>query len=395
MIPLLMATALQISLTGRLDSATTAGWYEKTSALIREQAAEELEIDCGGLQYISSTGLRALLTICKTGCRVRCVNVSGDVYDIFGATGFTRLIDVEKAIRRITVDDESLIARGTVGMVYRLDEDRVVKVFNQRVTLDLIRREREYAQKVLLAGIPTVISYDIVRVGECYGIIFEMARAEVFSARLSAEPEQFDDLSARYAGLLRHLNGTAMAPGDLPDARTIYHRYVDGSASFLSGEERGALHDLIDSVPERNTVLHGDFHANNVMFQEDELILIDLGDVSQGHPIFDLASMYVSHILVGSYQPAFIKAGMGIDTDTCRRLWDRVLPLFFPDASESELRRKEDLIRRFAHLKLAVMYAIAPGLEQYLTWKPLEDARAVLFPHLEELKADIARDDLC
>ena len=391
-----MATKkLDIRLSGRLDTTNTAEWYEKISASIREQSAEELFIDCEGLEYISSTGLRALITIVKSGCKVHCFGTSPTVYDIFEVTDLIALMDVQKAFKRIHLDDSALMAKGTVGMIYRLDEDRVVKVFNQKVTIDLIRRERKYAQKVLLSGIPTVISYDIVQVDDCYGIIFEMAGAEEFSRKLDQAPERFDELAARYAGLLKQINHTRVEQGDLPEAKEIYHGYVDGSSAFLSGTEMEALHGLIDSVPDRDTMLHGDYHANNLMFQGDELMLIDLGDVSRGHTIFDLAGMYVSHILVGSYQPAFIKAGMGIDTDTCRRLWGRVLQLYFPGETESELKRKEDLIRRFAHLKLAVMYAIAPGLENYLSWKPLEDARAVLFPGLDALKADLERDDLC
>ena len=391
-----MATKkLDIRLSGRLDTINTAEWFEKISADIREQSADELAIDCSELEYISSTGLRALIMIIKSGCKVYCFGVSPTVYDIFEVTGLTALMDVQKAFRRIHLDDSALMAKGTVGMIYRLDEDRVVKVFNQKVTIDIIRRERKFAQKVLLSGIPTVISYDIVQVDDCYGIIFEMAGAEEFSRKLDQAPEKFDELAALYAGLLKQINQTPVGKDVLPEAKDIYHGYVDGSSAFLSGTEMEALHGLIDSVPDRDTMLHGDYHANNLMFQGDELMLIDLGDVSRGHPIFDLAGMYVSHILVGSYQPAFIKAGMGIDIEVCRRLWDRVLRLYFPGEPESGLKRKEDLIRRFAHLKLAVMYAIAPGLENYLTWKPLEDARTIIFPGLDELKADLEKDDLC
>ena len=391
-----MATKkMDIKLSGRLDTSNTAEWHEKIMAGIREQSAEELVIDCSDLEYISSTGLRALITIMKSGCKIHCFGVSPTVYDIFEVTGLIALMDVQKAFKRIHLDDSALMAKGTVGMIYRLDEDRVVKVFNQNVTIDIIRRERKYAQKVLLSGIPTVISYDIVQVDDCYGIIFEMAGAKEFSRKLDQAPERFDELAARYAALLKLINQTPVREGDLPEAKEIYHGYVDGSSAFLSGTEMEALHGLIDSVPDRDTMLHGDYHANNLMFQGDELMLIDLGDVSRGHPIFDLAGMYVSHILVGSYQPAFIKAGMGIDTRVCRRLWDRVLQLYFPGETESGLKRKEDLIRRFAHLKLAVMYAIAPGLENYLSWKPLEDARAVLFPGLDALKEDLEKDDLC
>ena len=385
---------LYMTLTGRLDTVTTPAWHAETEERLRETGATALCIDCGALDYISSTGLRALMNLRRRGCSIRLAGVSQVVWDVLESTGFTEMMEVERAFRHVKVAEDDLIARGTVGLIYRLDEDRVVKVFSRQVNLEQIRREREYARKALLAGIPTVISYDVVVVEDCYGIIFEMASSSSFSGLLNAEPERFDELADRYAALLGQLHRTRMTPGEFPPVKAMYHRYVD-TADYLDPDEQEALNGLIDSVPDRDTVLHGDFHANNIMNQGDELVFIDLGDIALGHPVFDLAGMYVSHILAGTYRPEFIRAGMGIGVDVCRRLWNHVLRAYFPGETEEGLRQKEDLIRRFAHLKLAVMYAIAPGLEQYLGWEPLADARAVLFRDLEGLKAELREDSLC
>ena len=141
-------------------------------------------------------------------------------------------------------------------------------------------------------------------------------------------------------------------------------------------------------------MIHGDYHANNVMIKDDEMILIDLGDVSYGHPIFDLSGMYVSHVLVGNYQPDFIKAGMGIDYQTCLRLWDSVCHTYFKNKSKENRSRKEQLIRQFACMKILLMYVLAPGIEKALTWKPLEDAKEKLFSNIDNLIEELKKDDL-
>ena len=381
-------------LVGRLNTGNSDTWYEEMSAALANQNADSLVLDCNGLDYISSSGLRKLLSLEKSGVHVSCINLSPAVYEVFEVTGFTQVLDIQRKPRPLEIDDSALMARGTVGLVYRLDEDRVLKVFNRNITLDLVQQERRYAQKALMAGIPTAISYDIVQVKDCYGIIFEMVRSETFSKRLRENMDSFDALADGYADLLKLVHHADMGTGELASAKEIYHRYID-RATYLSDEEKAGLHGLVDSVPDRNTALHGDFHANNVIFQDGEMVLIDLGDISQGHPVFDLASMYVSHVLVGGYQPAFIQAGMGIDCDTCLRLWNHTLRRYFAGVSETALQRSEDLIRQFAYVKLAVMYVIAPGLENYLTWQPLEDARRVLFPRIETVRAALQRDDLC
>ena len=387
-------SVVHIKLAGRLDTGNSDKWYQEISAALASQRADSLVIDCEKLDYISSSGLRKLLTLEKTGVHVSCVNVLPEAYEIFEVTGFTRLLDIQRKPRPLEIDDSALMARGTVGLVYRLDEDRVLKVFNRNVTLDLIQRERRYAQAALAAGIPTAISYDVVQVKDCYGIIFELARSETFSKRLRENMDDFDALADGYVDLLKLVHRADLGTGALPSAKTIYGQYID-RADYLSDEERTAFHSLVDSVPDRSTALHGDFHANNIMFQDGEMVLIDLGDISQGHPVFDLASMFVSHVLVGGYQPAFIQAGMGIDVDTCQRLWRHTLRRYFDGATEGTLERKEELICQFAHVKLALMYAIAPGLEKYLTWQPLEDARRALFPRIAEVRSALQRDDLC
>lgn len=80
---------------GRLDTTT--------SPLLREQIAqipsevEMVEFDFRDLNYISSAGLREVLVCRKrfSGDRMKIVNVSKDVYEIFETTGFDKIIPLE------------------------------------------------------------------------------------------------------------------------------------------------------------------------------------------------------------------------------------------------------------------------------------------------------------
>ena len=60
--------------------------------------AEALTLDCSDLEYISSSGLRAVMLAVKTMGRqgaMRIVNVRAEIYDILETTGFTGVCDVE------------------------------------------------------------------------------------------------------------------------------------------------------------------------------------------------------------------------------------------------------------------------------------------------------------
>ena len=87
---------LELKLTGRLDT-TTAPDLEKE---IKESidGIEKLTIDFTSLEYISSAGLRVLLSAQKTMNKQGSMvvrNASDEVKEIFEVTGFADIMTVE------------------------------------------------------------------------------------------------------------------------------------------------------------------------------------------------------------------------------------------------------------------------------------------------------------
>ena len=52
----------------------------------------------------------------------------------------------------------------------------------------------------------------------------------------------------------------------------------------------------MEAVSVRHQMLHGDYHIKNVMMQDGEVLLIDMDTLCQGHPVFELASMYNAYV---------------------------------------------------------------------------------------------------
>ena len=85
-----------IALVGRLDT-TTAPALEKT---INEDIgdAQNLVLDVKGMEYISSAGLRVLLSAQKKMQKIgsmKVKNVCAEVMDIFEMTGFADILVIE------------------------------------------------------------------------------------------------------------------------------------------------------------------------------------------------------------------------------------------------------------------------------------------------------------
>ena len=65
----------------------------------------QLKIAAAGLEYISSSGLRVLLRRQQQSDeKITILNASPEVYEIFSVTGFTKIMNVEKALRFVSIE---------------------------------------------------------------------------------------------------------------------------------------------------------------------------------------------------------------------------------------------------------------------------------------------------
>ncbi len=89
-------TRLTLLLSGRLDTSTAPA----LEATLQESlpGITELYFDFKELDYISSAGLRILLSAQKTMSKQGSMvirNVSEDIYEVFDITGFTAILTIE------------------------------------------------------------------------------------------------------------------------------------------------------------------------------------------------------------------------------------------------------------------------------------------------------------
>ncbi|MBR4122086.1 MAG: anti-sigma factor antagonist, partial [Erysipelotrichaceae bacterium] len=199
---------LTVGLQGHIDSNNAADVEAEITEARGSGDIKNVVIDMQDLQYISSAGLRILLRLKKIYPELRVVNVNSEVYEILNITGFSEMMNVQKAYRELTVEGCEVIGQGANGKVYRIDPDTIVKVYYKPDALPDIERERELARTALILGIPTAIPYDIVKVGEGYGSIFELLNAKSFAKLIQDDPGKTDEVIAMSVDLLKKIHGT-------------------------------------------------------------------------------------------------------------------------------------------------------------------------------------------
>ena len=336
---------LTIYFEGHIDSANAKEIEDEISAIKEKARPEKLVIDCENLQYISSAGLRIVLRLMKEIKPISIVNVSSEVYEIFDMTGFTEMAEVHKAYRKVSVDGCEIIGKGANGTVYRIDRDTIVKVYVNPDSLPEIQRERELARKAFVLGIPTAIPYDVVRVGEGYGSVFELLSAKSLAEILSKDPGQFDSVLKYSVDLLKTIHSKELPKGEMPDCKATVLGWVEFLKDYLPEAQYKKLKALVEAVPEDNHIMHGDYHMKNVMLQDGEALLIDMDTLCLGHPVFEFGSIFNSYIGYSELDPENVRKFLGIPFETAKQIWDRTVRMYFGTDDEAFIQAVKDKAR--------------------------------------------------
>ena len=346
------AEPVVIRLSGRIDSHNSAQAEEELLARLSGRGTAPVVLDAQDLEYISSAGLRVILRLKKNRPDFKIKNVSSEIYEILEMTGFTEMMTVEKAFRVVSVDGCEEIGRGSNGTIYRTDRDTVVKVYHNADALEDIRHEREMARLALILGVPTAISYDVVRVGESYGSVFELLNARSFAEILTEDPEKMDWCVKEFTDMLKLIHSTTVPEGKLPSAKAEALSRAEFLTDHLPAEASEKLISLIRAVPDDDHMIHGDYHTENLVLQNGEVLLIDMDTLSTGHPVFELASMYNAFVGFSEYDHEQIRRFQGFDYRTSRIFWHKTLEAYLGTDNEEELTEIENKARIVGYSRL-------------------------------------------
>ena len=333
---------LTIFASGRIDSTNAPA----VEAQIEEQRSANphtgIVLDIDALEYISSAGLRVILRLRKSEPSLKVENASSDVFEVFEITGFSEMIPITKAYRKISVEGCEVIGQGANGKIYRIDPDTIVKVYMNSDALPDIHRERELARRAFVLGIPTAIPYDVVRVGETYGSVFELLNAQSFAKIIAKEPERLDEIVALYVDLMKKIHSTLVKPEDMPDMREVAIDWAKFMLDYLPADKGQKLVSMVEAVPVDYHMMHGDYHLKNVMMQNGEVLLIDMDTLCHGHPVFELASVFNAYIGYGEIDHSVSQSFMGIPHETAVKVWKKTLVLYLGTDDEARINEVAD-----------------------------------------------------
>ena len=326
---------LYIAVEGRIDATNAAEAEEKIFAIKTGNPGKHTVLDADTLEYISSAGLRVILRMLKEEPKLAIINVAPEVYEIFDMTGFTEMVTVEKAYKRMSVDGCEFIAKGANGAVYRYDDETILKTYFAKDALPEIKQERENARRAFILGINTAIPYGIVRVGDGYGTVTELLNAVSVTKLIRQSPDDLHQAAKYYIDMLKNIHATKVEDGEVPDMKETALAWADFISSHIPEAQGKKLRALIEAVPKMNNLMHGDYHTNNIMVQNGEPLLIDMDTLCMGHPVFELGSMFNAFVGYSELNHENMQDFFGYSFETAGAFWNLALKMYLGTEDEA------------------------------------------------------------
>ena len=348
-------------LVERIDSSNATAFHDEIMNEFEKMADKEFIIDMNETVYISSAGIRALISAQKTGKLSKITNVSKEVYDVLEMTGITQIIKIVPKLREVSVEGLEQLGVGTTGIVYRLDDDKVIKVFKEGYTLERVQNEQEKTKMILLSGVPCAVPYDIVKVNDQYALIFELVDAQMLSSDVK-EANKNNDMEAAKKSIkllcqyAKKIHSITLPEGSLPSIKKVYINFINElSGKYINKEDADYAFEIIDRIEDSNNYIHGDLNFTNVVKCEDEMMLIDVVDSALGNGIFDI-NIYVGLHYLGKINKSVYEK-MGLTEENSKLYMDEVFYTYYEDLdSETKKQRYKEfiisgIIRLFMKLK--------------------------------------------
>ncbi|MBQ7678046.1 MAG: phosphotransferase [Lachnospiraceae bacterium] len=295
--------------------------------------------------------------------------------------------------RQISVEGRTILGKGGCGTVYRLDDDQVVKVYEKRISLPKIKREQKQTKGYVDMGLPCENCYDIVRVGDAYGVILELVDAKDMDEEIGAHRDMLDHYAVEMGKLLRKIHNCRPDVSVYPSTVEFYHNCVEKCKDeWLKDDEPLKLHRLIDAIPASGGLVHGDFHPKNIMAKDGKLKMIDVANSTSGHPVFDLLLSYYYMVLFPRDNPAgFAKKG-AITAEESFRIWELMMRAYLSTDDTAKVKRVNDILESYAMLKLILTPASFINMKKELWSSFVEMGRKRLMPVIDEVTGIVPKD---
>ena len=169
--------------------------------------------------------------------------------------------------------------------------------------------------------------------------MFEMVDSDTLSGCIARSPGQVDSFAKIMADVAHVIHGIEVTEEDgFPTVMERIRDYISGGVALENEKLGERCMKLLETLPDTNTLVHGDFHTGNVFLQNGEPLLIDMDRISVGHPMVEISDLYYFYVVLGEDDPSVVEEFMGFSYDTSKEFFRAFLRHYLGTKDEERLK---------------------------------------------------------
>lgn len=211
----------------------------------------------------------------------------------------------------------SKIGEGGCSEVFEWEGDKkVIKLAKANTDLESMRREYHNNLIAWDVGLPVPRPYEFLDIDDRPGIVFErvygyslMERfitsiSEKVSAVTELDTDRFEEtgvhMTARILHEIHKKSNLKMS------SQRDSIKYCIREADYLTYDEREAVIEILDRLPVKEQLCHGDPNPGNILIRDGKVVIIDWMNASIGNPEADLAEyiLMIRYSILPSFLPS-------------------------------------------------------------------------------------------
>ena len=179
---------------------------------------------------------------------------------------------------------EKVIGIGNTAEAYLLEDDKILKLFYTGYPKEAVEREYYNAKVIEDLGFAKPKAHNLIEQDKRNGIIYDRIEGESLlqwvlkSSNIEACAEHMAKLHKSI--LSNRISGV--------QSYKDFLKFHIEMAKRLSLNEREKALELLDKLPEGDTLCHGDFHPGNILMSEAPTV-IDFMNICRGNYLYDIA----------------------------------------------------------------------------------------------------------
>lgn len=192
-------------------------------------------------------------------------------------------------------------------------------------------------------GIPTAKVYDFVKTtNNEVGIIFDYIKDKISCSRaISQEPERLEEYVKLFTASVKKMHSIEANTSLIPSFTSRVFSGLDATRIF-NDKEKALLKERLLKLPSDNKCLHGDLTLSNVVHSPSGDYIIDLGNLSYGSPMYDVAFFYYLTMFLPEDLP---QKFFHFDMSTLKKCWEVYAKEYF---GSNDLREIEEYLKPYA-----------------------------------------------